>query len=58
MPYFQKSKNCGENVFSVEVEQIVLKVRTKYLVKVSRIGGVMGRKRPPNLRESSFKFRH
>ena len=28
------------------------------LVKVTRIGEVMGRKRPPTLREPSFKFRH
>ena len=30
----------------------------KYLVKVTWIGEIMGRKRPPTLKELSFKFRH
>ena len=50
--------SCGKKFFSVEVVQTFLKVRAENLVKVTRIGKVMGRKRPPTLRELSFKFRH
>ena len=42
----------------VEVDQTFLKVNAKDLVKVTRIKEVMGRKKPPNLRKLSFKFRH
>ena len=42
----------------VEVIQTFLKVRSENLVKVTRIGKVMGRKRRPTLRELSFKFHH
>ena len=38
--------------------QNFLKVRAKNLVKITRIGKVMGRKRPPTVRELSSKFRH
>ena len=42
----------------VEVNQTYLKVHSEHLVKVTRIGKVMGRKRRPTLRELSFKFYH
>ena len=42
----------------VEVNQKFLKVRSENLVKVTRIGKVMGRKRRPTLRELSFKFHY
>ena len=44
--------------FSLEVDETSLKVRVKNLVKVAKIREVMGRKRPPTLREPSFKFRN
>ena len=43
--------------FRVEVDQTFLKVHAKDLVKVSRNAKVMGRNRPPALRQLSFKFR-
>ena len=48
----------GKNLLSVEVNRTFLKVHAKNLVKVTRIGEVIGRKRPPTLRKLSFKFRH
>ena len=47
-----------QTLFGVEENQTFLKVRAKFLVKITRNAEVMGRKRPPTLRELSFKFRH
>ena len=58
MGYNSKNMRAVAKVFSVEVDQIFLIVRAKNLVKVTRIGKVMGRERPPILMELSFKFRH
>ena len=55
---FQRYKSDGKNFLSVELDQTFLKVNAKNLTKVTRIGEVMGRKRPPTLRKVSFKFRH
>ena len=44
--------------FRVEVDQTFLKVHAKDLVKVFRNVKVMGRNRPPTLRQLSFKFRY
>ena len=54
----QKKLELWQKFFSVEVDETILKVRAKNLVKVTRIGKVMGRKRPPTLRRLSFKFRY
>ena len=40
------------------LDQTLLKVHAKNLVKVTGTGEVKGRKRPSTLRELSFKFRH
>ena len=45
-----------QKLFSAEVDQTFLKVRVKNLVKVTGTGEVKGRKRPPTLRNLSFKF--
>ena len=42
----------------VEVNQKFLKVRSENLVKVTRIGKVIGRKRRPTLRELFLKFHY
>ena len=55
MGYNSKNMRAVAKVFSVEVDQIFLIVRAKNLVKVTRIGKVMGRERPPILKELSFK---
>ena len=54
----EKKQKLWQNLFSVEVDQTFLKVRTKNLVKVTRIVKVMDKKRSPTLRELSFKLRH
>ena len=52
MGYNSKNVRAVAKMFSVEVDQTFLKVRnSKNLVKVTRIGEVMGRKRPPALKE-------
>ena len=56
MGYNLKKLERWQKLFTVEVDQTFLKVRAKNLVKVTRIGKVMGKKRPPTLRELSFKF--
>ena len=58
MGYNPKELEWWQKFFTVEVDQTFLKVRAKNLVKVTRIGKVMGKKRPSTLRELSFKFRH
>ena len=55
------SKNIGAVVKSFycrEVDQTLLKVHAKNLVKVTRTGELMRRKRPPTLKKLSFKFLH
>ena len=54
----QKKLELWQKFFSVEVDETILKVRAKNLVKVTRIGKVMGKNIPSTLRELSFKFRH
>ena len=44
--------------FSGGVDQTLLKVHAKNLVKVTGTGEFKGRKRPPTLRKLFFKFRH
>ena len=58
MGYNSKNIITVAKIFNVEVEQTFLNVRAKNLVKVTRIRGVMGRKRPPTLRELSYTFHH
>ena len=58
MGYNSKKKKLWQKLFSVEVDQIFVNIRAKNLVKVTGIGKVMGKKRPPTLWELSFKFRH
>ena len=53
-----KNKNLWQKQLIVEVDQTFLKMPVENLVKVTRIGKVMGRKQPPTLRELSFEFRH
>ena len=43
-------------LFSTKVDRTFLKVYAKCLVKVTTIGEVMRRKRPPTLRKISFEF--
>ena len=56
MDYNSKNIRAVGIFFSVEVDQTFLKVRVKNVVKVTTIQEVMGRKRPPVLREPPFKF--
>ena len=58
MGYNSKSIGAVQNNFSVEVDQVFLKARVKNLAKGTRIGDVMGKKRPHTLRELFFSFRH
>ena len=58
MDYNSKNIRAVGIFFSVEVGETFLKVHVKNLVKVTKIREVMGRKRPPTLREPSFKFRN
>ena len=51
----KNNKSCGKKFFAVEVDQTFRKVCAKHFVKVTRIGNVMGRKRPFTLEELSFK---
>ena len=53
-----KKLGLWRKCFNVEADQTFLKVRAKNLVEVTRIGKVMGWKRPPTLRELSFRFHH
>ena len=57
MDYNSKTIRAVGDRFSVEVDQIFLKVHARNLEKVSNIR-VMGRKRLPTLRDISFKFRN
>ena len=58
MGYKSKKIKAAVKFFSEEVDQNFLKVYAKNLVKVTRIGEVMGSKRPPTLRKLSFMFGH
>ena len=46
-----KKKELWQNFCSVQVDQIILKVRSENLVKVAGIKDVMSRRRSPILRE-------
>ena len=58
MGYNSKTIRAVENHFSVEVDQIFIKLHARNLEKVTNITEVMGRKRLPTLRDISFKFRN
>ena len=46
MGYNSKKLELWQKFFSLKVDQTFMKVRTKDLVKVTRIGKVMGKKKP------------
>ena len=56
MDYKSKKIRAAVKIFSVQVNRTFLKVHAKYLVKVTRIGEVVGTKRSPTLRKLSFKI--
>ena len=56
MGYKSKSIRAAVKSFSVQVNWSFLKVHAKNLMRVTRIGEVMGRKRSPTLRKLSFKI--
>ena len=58
MGYKSKKIKAAVKFLSVEVDRNFLKVHAKNFVKVTRIGEVMGSKKPPTLRKLSFKFGH
>ena len=58
MSYNSKNVRTVVEIFYSTSIPNFLKVRAKYLVKVATIGEVISRKRPPILRELSFKFGH
>ena len=58
MGYNSKNIKAVTKVFYVEAAQTFLKVFAKNLVKVTRIGEVMGIKKPHTLWELYFKFRY
>ena len=58
MDYNSKNIRAVGIFLCVEVDETFLKVRGKNLVKVTKIREVMGGKRPPTLKESSFEFRN
>ena len=58
MGYNSKNVRAVANIFSADIDQTFLKVHAKNLVKVTGTGEVKRRKRPPTLRNLSFKFRH
>ena len=58
MEYNSKNWKLWQKFFSVEVDQTFIKVRVKKLVKVTRTEKILGKKRPPTLRDVSSKFRH
>ena len=58
MGYNSKTIRAMGNRFSLEVDQIFLKLNDRNLEKVTNITEVMVRKRLPTLRDISFKFRN
>ena len=56
MGYKSKNITAVVKIFSVEADRTFLKMYDKDLVKVTRIGEVINRKRPPTLRKLFFKF--
>ena len=56
MGYKSKNITAVVNIFGVEADRTFLKVYDKDLVKVTRFGEVIYRKRRPTLRKLSFKF--
>ena len=51
MGYNSKKYKLWQKFFTVEVDQTFLKVSAKNLVKVTRIGKIMDKKKPPTLSE-------
>ena len=58
MGYKSKNIRAAVKIFGVQVNQTFLKVHARNLVKVTRTGEVMGRKRSLILRNLSFKIRY
>ena len=52
------SKKSSQTFRKPNVDQTFPNVHAKNLVKVTRTGEVMGRKRPATLMKLSFKFHH
>ena len=52
MGYNSKNIKVVVKIFTVEVDRTFLKVHAKYLVKITRIGDVMGRMRPTYFKEA------
>ena len=58
MAYKSKNIIAAVKYFISKVDRTFLEVHVKNLVKVTKTGEVIGRKRPLTLRKSSFKFCH
>ena len=58
MGYNFKNVRAVASISSADIDQTFLKVHAKNLAKVTGTGEVKSRKRPPTLRNLSFKFRH